>query len=294
MTALARLQQSVQFLRNHALGRGWSPLLMFAARLLPPLRRYRARLSDGDTLIIDLSNRMSFQYFYYGALPNEAVTATILRRLLPTGGAFVDVGANLGYYTRLGARLVGPSGFVVAMEPEPRNFELLRANVADLPQVRIYRAAAADRGGESTLYVHRSRDQSSLLPVPHTRRVQVPVTTIDVIMKGIPRCDLIKMDVEGGELAALKGAVDVVRRCAPMVYFEFAPETTAPFGTGVAEFITFFAQFPEHAYTLHRAHLPEAPLAPLDAETRCDYIVAVPRHLLEAIRFDHSSSGQLP
>lgn len=71
----------------------------------------------------------------------------LLRKVLKPGMTFVDVGANIGYYTLLAERIIGPSGTVIAFEPEPKNFALLSKTVSlnNLPNVRIYQQAVSDR-----------------------------------------------------------------------------------------------------------------------------------------------------
>src|SRR5207244_12127868 len=106
------LHNTIQHLRRIGVRRGWAPTLMAMASISPRSRGYRAMLTNGDTLLLDLSNRMSYNYFFFGGLPNEAVTASLLAKFLKRGGGFVDVGANLGYYTTMASRCVGSDGYV--------------------------------------------------------------------------------------------------------------------------------------------------------------------------------------
>ena len=86
----------------------------------------------------------------------------MLQRFLNDGGVFVDVGANVGYYTRIASRLVGCGGGVLAFEPMPAALRVLAMNCADLTNVRLYPVALGDVAGETTFYVRKMGDTSSL------------------------------------------------------------------------------------------------------------------------------------
>jgi FkbM family methyltransferase len=257
---------------------------MNLAKLVPSLRRYPARLKTGDTLVVDLSNRMSFQYFFFGELPNELVTAAVMRTVLSAGAGFIDVGANLGYYTRLAAHLVGPNGRVVAFEPVPETCRLLRRNTHEFGQVLAEEYAVADSEATVEFYVHPSADQSSLFPTAATRKISVPTRVLDDWNDRLERCDMIKMDIEGAEMAALRGARKLLARCKPLVFFEYAPETIGMTGATISDYERLFAGVADGGYTLWWANTPDEPLVALTHEHACDYLVALPRRLEGAFR----------
>ena len=105
-----------------------------------------------------------------------------LRAIIRPGDVFLDIGANVGFFTILGARLVGDSGSVVAFEPEPRNVAALRDNVAlnDFANVTVVAAAVSSSTGTAPLGVpHRAT--ARLLPGDSGDRpaLQVATTSID-------------------------------------------------------------------------------------------------------------------
>lgn len=141
--------------------------------------------------------------------PQETV---LMRHLLRPGMCFVDVGANWGYFTLLGADLVGPTGRVISFEPHPTLYSLLQSNVSmnglgctTLP------IALADSVGEMTLSGFDQHDGnwgvSQLLASPNSRRPQYQVQTglLETLLDeaGIAEVDLLKIDIEGAEALVL-------------------------------------------------------------------------------------------
>lgn len=82
----------------------------------------------------------------------EQGTTALCKKILRPGMTVVDVGAHIGYYTRLFARLVGPHGKVYAFEPHPDNFAILQRNVRKFKNVVPVQAAVLDKEGEISLY----------------------------------------------------------------------------------------------------------------------------------------------
>jgi FkbM family methyltransferase len=125
----------------------------------------------------------------------------LLRQILIPGNVAVDAGANIGIYSQFLARCVGPAGVVYSFEPAPENFERLRAAARRFPNMHILQAAVGERSGKSELYLRTY--------VTHnvTRRaVQVEMVALDDYFSTGQRVDLIKMDIQGYELHALRGA----------------------------------------------------------------------------------------
>ncbi len=142
-----------------------------------------------------------------------------LRRYLRPGGTFVDIGANEGFFTVQAAKIVGPAGRVLAVEPQGRLQEVIRKNLElnGLKNVTLVRSAVSDRPGEAELHISPSTNtgstglsQSTRYRVPHEA---VPVNTLEAILEraGIQVVDLMKMDIEGFEYEAITGAEKLFR-----------------------------------------------------------------------------------
>ena len=143
----------------------------------------------------------------------------------------IDIGANIGWYSLLAARLAGDKHVtVIGFEPDPVNFSLLEQNVAGngAATVRCERLALADTNGAATLHQHSNanRGRHSLLPINAVGSTEIATRRLDDYWTEngfgtrVPR--LIKIDIEGFELIALRGAHEVLRRC-PLLILEFSP-----------------------------------------------------------------------
>jgi FkbM family methyltransferase len=175
----------------------------------------------------------------------EPQETALLRALLRPGMTFADVGANWGYFTLLGAHLVGPRGRVLAVEADPRMFATLARNIARnaLPHVTALHAAVADRACTVTLAGYRDGDDKRGLSklvetVPAgspTFRVAAQPLDAACDRLGIVACDVVKMDVEGAELLALVGMAEGLRAGRyRRILIELHPTMLAERGTDIA------------------------------------------------------------
>ena len=162
---------------------------------------------------------------------NLSLTAFI-KKVLKPGMTFVDVGANIGYFTLLAARIVG-QGHVYAFEPEQTNFELLSKSVKanDLENVDIYQKVLSDKEGLTKLYLADStQPQSHSLTFQKDRRsIDVISTTLDSFWNSIgrPQIDFLKIHVGGDEATVLAGGSEVLQQTRPWIATMFVPDKWA-------------------------------------------------------------------
>lgn len=157
----------------------------------------------------------------------EPLETQLFIRLLSERPRVLDIGANVGWFTSIGAKLAGPEGRFYAFEPHPDNFAALINNVSAhrLFNVVPLRIALGKKDGEGQLFLseenpgdHRSH------PVQDRRAIPIQIARLDTVLTAtdfIP--DLIKIDVQGAESAVFEGARNVLKmagtRCAKLIEF---------------------------------------------------------------------------
>lgn len=179
--------------------------------------------------------------FILGAMSGEAGGASvyfnmvepeqtaILVSTLNAGQVFFDIGANVGYYTVLGSRLVGVTGTVIAFEPVVRNLVYLYQHTLlnRTRNVIIIPSACSERTSLAAFSVGRNFAMGHLAEKSGKKDTfPVPAITVDeVIEQGGVYPDVIKIDVEGGELSVLKGAQAALRTARPRILLSTHSET---------------------------------------------------------------------
>ncbi len=190
------------------------------------LRRWAHRWTDGATVKIRWG---AGRGLWWRRLPGYGVTTFLglhepavqraLPRLVRPGDVIYDVGAHLGFFSLVAARLAGPTGQVYSFEPHPGNAALIRelAALNRLENVNVVESAVADVVGELAFAVG-DRPNRSRLAVADGRVTpdsSVRVTTLDAFVQGHPRPQVIKLDAERAEALVLAGAATVLRGPAP-------------------------------------------------------------------------------
>jgi FkbM family methyltransferase len=129
------------------------------------------------------------------------------------GAVAVDAGANVGVYSEFLARCVGPAGVVHSFEPDPTNFSRLRAALSHFPNVRLNQMAVSDKTGAALLYLsdHLNVDHRVYPTDGKSRPLRIESISLDDYFPSGDRVDLIKLDIQGYESHALRGAERVLR-----------------------------------------------------------------------------------
>ncbi len=152
----------------------------------------------------------------------EAEVQQLLVARVRPGAVVYDLGANAGFFTLLAARLAGPTGKVYAFEPLPANLEILRRHVAlnRCANVTVVPAAVSDRDGRARF--EGAGSTARLAGDTAAGAIDVATVRIDsLIARGeLAPATLVKLDVEGGELAALQGMAGLLRDARPPLLLE--------------------------------------------------------------------------
>ncbi len=148
----------------------------------------------------------------------EFATRVLIEETVKPGTVVFDIGANVGYYTLLGSLLVGPTGRVIAFEPVQRNLELLRRHLElnRVTNVDVIGKAVSDREGLASFVDGPNRSMGHLA---ESGGYSIQTVAIDsLVSRGeIPPPDFVKIDVEGVEFLALRGAARTLERARPVI-----------------------------------------------------------------------------
>lgn len=188
------------------------------------LRPATVQIGPGAGLKIDM--RRASGSFDVGS--NELPVQNWIVKQLGKGGTFYDIGANIGFFSLLAAKVVGESGRVIAFEPVPANADAVRRN-ADLngfDSILVVDVAVSSGTGEAELVLARHPGGASLksaaVPPDATETITIKTATLDslVLRKDFPPPDVVKIDVEGAELRVLEGMVRVAKEHRPKIVCE--------------------------------------------------------------------------
>lgn len=192
----------------------------------------RTGITAPDTIVVGPGRGLHFDpgpsNADYASGDNELPVQQALVDHLRPGAVFYDVGANVGFLTVLGARLVGPHGAVYAFEPVASNALYVHRNAEAnrFAQVQVLEKAVSNRSGRGELNLAKYSGGAALASVeapPDAAGTQaVDLVTIDEVISrdGLKPPDVVKIDVEGAELEVLQGMETTARRYRPVIVVE--------------------------------------------------------------------------
>lgn len=233
---------------------------------LPPAT---VRFAPGLRMRVDPRDENGRRVLLDGLDRRERLTRHFLRLLGP-GDCVLDVGANAGYYTMVASHAVGPLGSVHAFEPSPHVLPWLEASVLlsrpASANIHLHDSAASDRSGTAAFYpaARECTGFSSLRPNAGAAPVEVRCVPIDSLLCDLPAVRLVKLDIEGAELLALRGMQRLIERDRPHIISEIDDGFLRQMGASAAEMIEFLT-----ARGYEVASIGErGALTPLDATPR--------------------------
>lgn len=159
---------------------------------------------------------------------HEPHVTAAMRQTVHSGMAVADIGANIGYFTMLAASLVGTSGRVYAFEPNPSNCTLIQLSLEanGFTHVDLFPFAVADK--PRLVVLNSSASTGSTRPVLNMQELATSTVLravpVDDLLAGVKRLDVLKIDIDGGEGLAMRGAVKTLERLRPIIFTEFSPE----------------------------------------------------------------------
>ena len=206
----------LRILRREGASQMWGRVFDLSKKVLVNLNEFQLFVMPNDYIGRSILELKSY----------EPHVTTVIRRTLKEGDVFLDIGANIGYFTMLASSLVKASGKVIAFEPNPQNLQLIYSSLLEshVENVAIYPYAVSDAatilrfttvGSNGGVVTKHSRDQRHYLLVPSV--------VLDEILRNELRIDLVKIDIEAHEPAAIKGMEGLIKKLRPKIITEFHP-----------------------------------------------------------------------
>jgi len=179
----------------------------------------------------------------------EEFETSIIKKLIKKGDYVVDVGANIGYYTLIFARIVGTEGKVFAFEPEPTNFELLKKNIKinGYKNVECIQKSVSNRNEKTRLYIDDDNmgGHTMINDTKNKNFIEIESVQLDDYFKDLERkINFIKIDVEGFEIKVIDGMRTLLQNNNEIkMMVEFNPYLIKKFGSDNKKFFNLLEKF---------------------------------------------------
>ncbi|MDP3941909.1 MAG: FkbM family methyltransferase [bacterium] len=187
----------------------------------------------------------------------EEYETELFKKNIKKGDIILDIGAHIGYYTLIAARIVGSNGRVYAFEPDPKNFSLLKKNVEEnrYKNVVLINKAVSDTDGDLKLFLASKNTGDHRIYKPKERRksVKIQSITLDNFFKNNYRVDLIKLDIQGSEVRAIKGGQKIIKLNKNIkILTEFWPRGLKLSGSSANEYIGLLTENKFQIYDVNK------------------------------------------
>lgn len=208
---------------------------------------------QGSKMYLDIQDKGVSRELALMGIREELFTRT-LQGVLREGDCVVDIGANIGYYALMEARLVGQRGKVYAIEPVPHNMKLLEDSVRlnNYGNIEMFPLSIGQNNGTATFYLSDHPNWSSFYPPRKIiGKIDVEVVNLDSFLKDRRRPDIIRMDVEGYEYEILLGMSGILESGVPLrLLIEFHPDIM-----GSERAAAFLSNLKKHRFQLQKVIL---------------------------------------
>lgn len=221
-------------------------------------RVYKKKIADNLFMYVSPAEHIQQQLFWYGCYEKEV--GELIKLLLRPADVFLDIGANIGYFSLLAAHRQS-SATIFSFEPVGMVFERLKGNISlnKVENVRAINAGVGEMNEIKKIYISGDDNtgmSSFYKPENYSGSYeQVQVITIDEWFKscGETRIDLVKIDIEGSEFAALKGMNAVLQQFKPAVIVEMNPSLLFQFDTTPSDILDHFNTLSFDSYLIGRS-----------------------------------------
>jgi FkbM family methyltransferase len=206
--------------------------LQFKLPFLKPLfRSITKNITSGEGVILNgIGTGLKFDagggYAGYILGTTEPEEQEELAKHLKSGHVFYDLGANIGFYTTIAARIVGDSGRVYAFEPFPVSVEAIKKNgrLNNFTNIEVFSVAVGEKAGNTSFFLKELSAGHSLVQAEGSDGEKIPVEIVAldsyIQEKGLRPPDVMMIDIEGAEVLALQGMIETIAKYKPVILCE--------------------------------------------------------------------------
>ncbi|MHA1492207.1 MAG: FkbM family methyltransferase [Promethearchaeota archaeon] len=203
-----------------------------------------------------LNDINSFYLLYLSKGKYETLETDYIKKNVKNGDFVLDIGANIGYFTLILAKLIGKEGKVFAFEPEPNNFSLLSKNVSinGYKNVILINKAVSNKNGKVKLFLNEENIGDHRIFDSNDGRQSIEVETIrldDYFKNYNEKIKFIKMDIQGAEMDAIQGMVNLIQKSKELkILSEFYPLGLELFGIEPREYLNLLIKLKFNLFSL--------------------------------------------
>lgn len=238
----------------------WAKSLVAPGYLYQFLDKYSAYMGDaplwktlkgGKKIKCNLADTVHQQIYFWGAY--EPIECYLICQIAKKGMTIVDAGANIGFYSLMFSNVVAENGKVFSFEPVPHNYQQFQENLdhsQNVENVQLILKGLWNKTETLTFSLDESMDKNAGSFTAGKvqsafKQFSCHVTTLDEFVdeNRIEKIDIIKMDIEGAELNALRGAENVLRKDHPIILLEVCDYTCASVGHTPDDLWNYLKQF---------------------------------------------------
>ena len=175
------------------------------------------------------------KYKYY----EESQEIALLQNIINQGNTALDIGANIGFYTKILSKAVGKQGHVLSFEPDIKNYNHLSNSTSGLSNVKIHLKAVASKTQKIVLYTSKELnvDHRTYKPEIFDKEIEIEAVNLDEFLKECQRVEVIKIDIQGFEMQAMLGMTNIlVNNRNIRIFSEFWPYGLKMAGTSALEY----------------------------------------------------------
>ncbi len=195
---------------------------------------------DGNKIYLDEKDSLFLSVYGF----HEKTETEIVKNEIREGDIVLDIGANIGYYTLLFAKLVGEKGKVYAFEAESSNFEILKKNVYEnnYNNVILEQKAVSNESGTVKFYIGKDSNTENQLFKPNVKHEEIEVKSISIdgYFKELnPKIDFVKIDIQGAEPLVIEGMTKIIEENKDLkIMLEWWPDAIRKYGIDPSKHLT--------------------------------------------------------